>query len=67
MSVGDIQVLLPTAVFSGARSHCFSFNMYVNLCYVLTMICSEVGPVLCLRGKVNCEFSGCICSLLPLP
>ena len=51
----------------GARTDCFSFNMYVNLSYVLTMICSEVGPVLYLRGKVNCEFSGCIWSHFPLP
>ena len=29
-----------------ARTDCFSFNMYVNPSYVLTMICSEVGPVL---------------------
>ena len=50
-----------------ARTDYFSFNMYVNLSYVLTMICSEVGPVLYLRGKVNCEFSGCIWSHLPLP
>ena len=48
-------------------AYCFSFNMYVNLSYVLTMICSEVGPVLYLRGKVNCEFSGCIRSHFPLP
>ena len=51
----------------GACTECFSFNMYVNLSYVLTMICSEVGPVLYLRGKVNCEFSGCIRSHFPLP
>ena len=29
-----------------AHTDCFSFNMYVNPSYVLTMICSEVGPVL---------------------
>ena len=51
----------------GACTDCFSFNMYVNLSYVLTMICSEVGPVLYLRGKVNCEFSGSIRSHFPLP